>query len=268
MTTENLSPENEIAKKVTAQNAEAEPAALPPQSSNRDSNVEAEYMPMEGAGFSNLLSQLLKKPLSLIYEMKFASSDQPIICPLLIISFVCLGVFGFVLGMFDGGQQLWATPVKLIGGITFSVLICFPSLYIFGCLGGMDARIGDIAAIMTTFIATTALLLVGFAPILWLFSTSSNSVTFFGMIGTVIWLISLFMGLRIVIRASKSLGSRKSFHIRVWVCIFTLVTLQMSTSIRPLINNSGDFLDTKEKSFFLNHWITSAVAREASEEEL
>ena len=74
------------------------------------------------------------------------------------------------------------------------------------------------------------------------------------------------MGLRVVVRASKALGSRKSFHVRVWGCIFTLVNLQMITSIRPLINNLGDFLDTKEERLFLNNWFTLAVAREFSGE--
>ena len=53
---------------------------------------------------------------------------------------------------------------------------------------------------------------------------------------------------------------------RVWGCIFTLVNLQMITSIRPLINNLGDFLDTKEERLFLNNWFTLAVAREFSGE--
>jgi hypothetical protein len=39
----------------------------------------------------------------------------------------------------------------------------------------------------------------------------------------------------------------------VWSGIFLLVTLQMTTSLRPIIGRSDDFL-TSEKKFFLQHW--------------
>ena len=44
---------------------------------------------------------------------------------------------------YDGatGNQLWIAPAKLALGTILSVLICLPSLYIFACLGGIDARL-------------------------------------------------------------------------------------------------------------------------------
>ena len=44
-----------------------------------------------------------------------------------------------------------------------------------------------------------------------------------------------------------------SHYLLVWTGIFFLVTLQMSTSLRPLIGTADTLLPTKKK-FFLEHW--------------
>jgi len=175
---------------------------------------------------------------------------------LLMITLVSLGIFGIVLGMFSGGTQLWAAPLKVIGGVFFSAFICLPSLYIFGALGGMDAKIQHIGGLMLTFLAITSLLLVGFAPVVWLFSTSSNSIVFFGFLSLCIWTLSLLFGLRIVNRASRSMGGKKGIHLHIWAIIFIMVTLQMTTTLRPIIGTptSDDLINTEEKRFFLTHW--------------
>jgi len=223
-------------------------------SSNHDPGPDPDYQPLEGTGFSQILNHLLKKPLSVIHEINHGKrSPIPV---LIIIMLVCLGIFGLVLGMFSAGTQLWAAPVKVIGGVLFSGLICLPSLYIFGSLGGMSGRVQDFVGLMLTFLAVTSLLLVGFAPVVWLFSTSSNSIVFFGFLSLVIWIISLIFGFRIISRASRSMGGGHGAHLKVWSIIFMLVTLQMTTTLRPIIgkSNTGKFLNLKEKRFFVLHW--------------
>ena len=174
----------------------------------------------------------------------------------MIITLASLAIFGIVLGMFSSGNQLWAAPVKVIGGVLFSGLICLPSLYIFGALGGMDAKVPHIVGLMLTFLAITSLLLVGFAPVIWLFSTSSNSLVFFGFLSLSIWVLCLIFGLRVVTRASKSMGGGKGGHLKIWAVIFMLVTLQMTTTLRPIIGKSdtNQFLNLEEKRFFLRYW--------------
>jgi len=207
---------------------------------------------MQGDGFSSILNHLLKKPLSIIHEIN--KGDKNPVITLLLITLVCLAVFGFVLGIFNSGQQLWIAPTKLIGGVLFSGLICLPSLYIFGCLGGMDAKIHHVAGLMLTFLAITSLLLVGFAPVVWLFSTSSNSLVFFGILSLFVWLVCLIFGLRIISRGARSMGGGQGGHLTVWVIIFMLVTLQMTTTLRPILGTSDKFINLEEKHFFLGYW--------------
>jgi hypothetical protein len=53
----------------------------------------------------------------------------------------------------------------------------------------------------------------------------------------------------------------------VWVAVFVLVCLQMTTALRPIIGTSDHWLP-KEKKFFIAHWIEnlSSGARSGSEQ--
>ena len=50
--------------------------------------------------------------------------------------------------------------------------------------------------------------------------------------------------------------------LRVWVVIFVLVMLQMSTALRPLVGTSPTILP-EQKKFFLVHWMESLRSGEA-----
>ena len=233
-----------------------QPPQIPPSSQQSPkpaiAGPDPDYEPMEEKGFSHILNHLLKKPLSVIYEVN--QNPKILLGALCLISLVCLAIFGLVLGMFSAGDQLWAAPVKVVGGVFFSGLICLPSLYIFGALGGMDAKLQSVIGLMLTFLAITSLLLVGFAPVVWLFSTSSNSLVFFGFLSLGIWLVCLIFGLRVIARASRSMGGGHGGHLTIWAIIFAMVTLQMTTSLRPIIGESDQFLNLEEKRFFLRYW--------------
>lgn len=229
------------------------PGGMPPISKPRTEGPDPDFVAMEEKGFSHILNSLLKKPLSVVYELN--QSPGAMLGTLVLICLVCLGIFGLVLGLFSAGDQLWAAPTKVIGGVFFSGLICLPSLYIFGALGGMDAKFPSVAGLMLTFLAITSLLLVGFAPVVWLFSTSSNSLVFFGFLSLAIWLICLVFGLRVIARASRSLGGGHGSHLAIWAIIFATVTLQMTISLRPIIGKSDKFLNLEEKRFFLGYWL-------------
>jgi hypothetical protein len=98
--------------------------------------------------------------------------------------------------------------------------------------------------------------LLGFAPIVWVFSQSSDSPVFLGVLALIFYLIALLFGLRLVIGASRELGMKHSRHLLVWCGIFTVVTLQMTSSLRPILGKANTFLP-QEKKFFLTHWMDS-----------
>jgi hypothetical protein len=163
-------------------------------------------------------------------------------------------IFGLILGTYSGGQQLWAVPLKLLFGTAVASAICFPSLYIFSALDGLQVRLSHLATLLLTTLALTSLLLLGFAPVVWVFCVSTDSLPFIGALVLAFWLIGLYFGRRLLTSAARAIGAPSSTFIRVWLVIFTIVTLQMSTSLRPLIGTAETLLP-KEKQFFLEHWV-------------
>ncbi len=210
------------------------------------------------AGFLAVIEALLKQPGRLLHELQIGGGRVPLI--LLVSAVLCLAVFGGLLGTFSGGTQYWAAPLKVVGGVLVSLGICLPSLYIFSALGGMDARLSQVAGLLAAAIALTSLLLLGFAPVVWIFSQSSESEVFMGILALAFWVISLFFGFRLLLGAAASFGMHASQYLVVWLMIFFAVTLQMSTALRPIIGKAETLLPVR-KMFFLEHWTAEMGAK-------
>lgn len=198
---------------------------------------------------------MLKTPGRLVYEMREGRSRQVMIS-LALLALVCFVAYGATVGTFSMGRQLWVAPLKLGLGIFLSAVICFPSLFIFSCLSGVECRLKETAGILLGLLALTGLLLVGFAPVSWIFSQSTNSMVFMGVLHLIIWAVSLGYGLRFLGRSFTLLSRQRGRHLVVWGIIFTLVTLQMTATLRPLLGTAETILP-QEKSFFLNHWFNT-----------
>jgi hypothetical protein len=176
---------------------------------------------------------------------------------LLLASVVCLAVFGLVVGMFSWGRQIWAAPLKITAGSFLAVLLCAPSLYIFSCLAGAEVNLRQVAGVLTGSLCLTALLLLGFAPAAWIFTQSTESLWFMGLLLVVFWCVGLFYGVRFTRNALAALGGERTGHVVVWILIYMLVSLQMTTTLRPILGQSEHFLQ-KEKKFFVTHWAEMA----------
>ena len=101
---------------------------------------------------------------------------------------------------------------------------------------------------------TCAVMLIGFAPVAWVFSQSTNSLFFMGMLHIVFWLIGLRFGSRLLRKTLSRMGAERADYLRVWTLIFLLTSLQMTTALRPIIGTADEFI-THEKRFFLSHWV-------------
>ncbi|MBN98403.1 MAG: hypothetical protein CME16_04005 [Gemmatimonadetes bacterium] len=219
------------------------------------SDVQSGFIPMEGGtSFSNLLSKLLRKPLSIFHELETKEVLWKIPITLILIAVVSLTVFGFVVGTFSWGDQIWAAPLKIVSGLMFSALICLPSLYIFTCIGGLEARFSTVVGMLCSIVALSGLLLVGFAPAVWLFSVSSTSAIFIGFMLLALWIICVGFGFTLVFRVGKAMGMTNTGHLLVWCLIFLLVTVQMTTTLRPIVGESDRLFNFEEKKFFLQYW--------------
>ncbi len=168
-------------------------------------------------------------------------------------------MFGLVVGSFYGGTQYLVSPLKICIGEVSSLLICFPSFYIFASLSGVAVSLRALAGVFLSMFALTGLLLLGFTPVAWVFSQSTESVNFIAAMYMLLWAISTLFGLRLLNYMTGSQNTAERVHLRVWAVIFLLVSLQMTTALRPIIAPSKELLPA-EKKFFVAYWLESLGA--------
>ena len=110
----------------------------------------------------------------------------------------------------------------------------------------MAGLVGGMLLLMT-------LLLIGFAPVAWLFSESTNSLCWMGFLHLIFWGIATIFGMRFLGAGFAGTQAKSQAGLRVWAVIFILVCLQLTTALRPIIGKADTVLPT-EKKFFIKHW--------------
>jgi hypothetical protein len=244
------------------------PPSVPPQIQIRTPGVlgpplgEAQEDRLPVSGFIPAVESILRQPRRIIYQLR-QEGPGSLIARLLVIAAVCGLIYGVVVGTFSRGDalyQFWAAPVKVSLGLLISALICLPSLYIFSCLSGSQARLVEVFGLLAGLLALTTILLIGFAPVAWVFSESTKSLPAISALHLVFWLIATYFGLRFLSRGFAHLSAETDAALKVWILIFLLVAMQMTTALRPMVGTGASFLPV-EKKFFVTHWL-ECLARE------
>ncbi len=205
-----------------------------------------------GRGFMWTVENLLKNPLALGNEMNSGSGARQTVV-LIVSTAVLMACYGLVAGSFTGGRQMLFAAAKCSGGLLFTVLICFPSFYIFSSLGGADLNLKKAAGILSAAAALISMMLIGFAPVAWVFSQSTNSLGFMGFLHLAFFFIGLMFSLRLMVKLIKISSVDNAGFMFCWSVIFLITALQMMTALRPIIGSSDEFLP-KDKMFFLQNW--------------
>lgn len=206
-------------------------------------------------GVVNAVEAILRERPRVLSQLRRPGQGR-LVMAMLLIGIACSLIYGLVVGTFSGGQQLWAAPIKIAAGLLVAGFICLPSLYIFSCLSGSGAKLSEVAGLLAGYLALMAVLLIGFAPIVWVFSQSTESLVAMGVLHMVFWIVATWFSVSFLHSAFAHLNTQSTAAIKVWVMIFLLVQLQMMTALRPIIGSADSFLP-KEKKFFLAHWAES-----------
>ena len=197
------------------------------------------------------LEALLRRPGQIVHAVE--TQNLRVLSWLGVIAAVCLCGFGVLVGSFSGGVQWIAAPVKILIGAVLSAVICLPSLYIFSCLGGASLRLRSACGLVLVMLALTAVLLLAFGPVMWLFTQATDAIGFIGFLGLGFWFVGLCFGFRFMLAAASHFGLESRGSLTLWCVLFLVVTLQMSTAIRPIVGTADSVLPG-EKRFFVEHW--------------
>ena len=214
--------------------------------------LEADRRPIPGLVAA--IEAILREPRRVLFQL--TQPKQGVLArDLLMITLGASLIYGLVVGTFSGQEQLLAAPVKIAVGLPISALICLPSLYIFSCLSGAQAKLADVFGLLMGLLALMTILLIGFAPVAWVFSQSTGSVAMMGALHLLLWFIATGFGLRFLVRGFRHLKGAGAM-IKLWSAIFILVALQMTTALRPLVGTAPTLLPSaQQKQFFVAHWV-------------
>ena len=226
------------------------PSNTPRASVPEAANATNEQIPIQGP--TACVEALLRDPGRIMLQLGQAEGRR-LVATLLAIALACSLIYGLIVGLFAGGEQMYYAPIKIALGLLLSGLICLPSLYIFSALGGSKARLADVVGLLAGLLALSSIMLIGFAPVAWIFTESTQSVAMMGALHFGFWFIAVYFGLRFLNAGFQRTEMRGSEGVSVWMAIFVMVALQMTTALRPILGTAETVLP-EEKRFFLAHW--------------
>lgn len=174
----------------------------------------------------------------------------------LVCALILHAVFGFAIGLFGGWSVGGMAAVKAPLIAACSLVLCLPSLYVFSAVGGAPLSLRQTFMLGTSCLAMVGLLLIGLAPVAWLFAVSTENLPFVVMLVFVLWVISLSFAARYIGKLRVVPLLQRTGGIGAWFMVLALVSLQMTTCMRPLLVKPDPVKGwwTGEKSFFLAHF--------------
>ena len=202
----------------------------------------------ERASPGSAIDDLLRNP-SELARRGCGSEGRRLWLQLLLVALACFVAYGATAGLFRSGEQVLVAGAKTPLIVFGSLLLCLPSLYVFGSLAGVEWTGPRFATAVAGLVGMLGLLLAAMLPVQWLFSVSSRSLVFVVMLHVVLWSVALVQAYRFV-RSAFGLGG---ISLLVWFLLLFLVSLQVTTQLRPVLTPGERFVEGGKKSF-LEHW--------------
>jgi hypothetical protein len=201
---------------------------------------------------------------------------------LLILAMVYGGCMGCFALLREGGPSFWqmvAAMAKVPALFFLTLVVTFPSLYVFNALVGSRLSIGSVLRLLVAALAVMVAVLSSLGPIVAFFSVSTTSYAFMVLVNVAVFGVSGLLGLIFLLRTlhrlsvvppvpppteatelvgveketgpiaeppsaldplgDQVLGRSVKLVFRCWVFLFGLVGAQMGWVLRPFIGKPG-----------------------------
>ena len=202
---------------------------------------------------------------------------------------VCMGTYCLLKGDATAWLQFFSGIVKVPALFLLTLLVTFPSLYVFNALVGSRLPLAALWRLLMSSMAITLAVLASFGPIVAFFSVSTTSYSFMLLLNVLVCGASGILGLKFLMQTlhrlsvldsnskqmsddatektepegaldtldGQVLGPHLRFVFRVWILVFALVGAQMSWILRPFLGSPEkpfEFLRSRESNFFEAVW--------------
>jgi hypothetical protein len=106
----------------------------------------------------------------------------------------------------DAWQQLLASAVKVPALFFLTLLVTFPSLYVFNALVGSRLKLRSVLRLLIAALAVMLAVLASFGPIVAFFSVSTTSYPFMKLLNVIVFAIAGFLGLLFLLQTLHRLS--------------------------------------------------------------
>lgn len=113
---------------------------------------------------------------------------------------VCMGTYAVVSGRGGGGMQMGAAMVKVPALFLLTLVVTFPSLYVFNALVGSRLTLDRLAKLIVAAMAVMLALLASFGTIVAFFSFTTESYPFMVILNVVVFAVCGLLGLSFLLQ--------------------------------------------------------------------
>lgn len=186
---------------------------------------------------------------------------------------ICMGLFAAVRGTNGTSWQMVASALKIPMLFLLTLLVTFPSLYVFSALSRSPLQFRASLQMLIRSIAVSIVLLASFGPITAFFTLSTSSYPFMVLLNVVMLTFAGIAGLKYLASALETMidalakrvnadRDRREFVapdsasriLRIWIGIYGAVGAQMAWILRPFIGSPDlpvTLFRDRESNFFL-----------------
>jgi len=133
-----------------------------------------------------------------------------VVVTLAVIYGFCMGVFGIATGIELGRlqqalMQTFASMTKVPLLFFLTLIVTFPSLYVFNALVGSQLRIGSVLKLLIASLAVNLSVLASMGPILAFFSLSTPNYPFIVLLNVIVFAVAGVLGLTFLVQTLNRL---------------------------------------------------------------
>jgi hypothetical protein len=180
----------------------------------------------------------------------------------------CMGGYAIFNREVPEWRQVLASALKVPALFLLTLLVTYPSLYVFNALVGSRLRLAGLFRLLVAALAVTLAVLASFGPIVAFFSLTTSSYSFMSLFNVLLMAVAGFLGMLFLFRTLHRLtvaaeppevlppeapvpqqpagaldrleqpaGRRVVTVFACWVVLFAIVGAQMSWVLRPFIGD-------------------------------
>jgi hypothetical protein len=232
------------------------------------------------------LDRLLRGEATSLPQLQSGTINFPLV-GLSIIIIILGAIYGACMGLFaitgsgnGAAMQIPASMIKVPALFFLTLVVTFPSLYVFNALVGSRLTFASTLRLLIGSLAIMLAVLASLGPIVAFFSISTTSYQFMKLLNVIVYTISGFLGLAFLLQTLHRISiaqapanltktpenagalDRISAHVlgphvktvfRIWLVVFGMVGAQMAWVLRPFIGRPDiafTWFRPRESNFF------------------